>query len=190
MRRTVSTALFVLALGSAVPSAAATRLGSAKDETELAAAKSSELRNAHPSPSEADLSLLRGLLYAFQPGPREIRILAIEDLALLQDPRALDALRQLAFDPDPQIALAAVKSISHLRHPRAEEILAEVIRTPSSSQMIQVTAVRALPFQRSLSALELLHDLSTSNDFGPQVRNSAQAMLSELATPLPAARKS
>lgn len=168
----------------AVPAA---QLGNPKEES---APEPAAALTASPAPaptssnaqSEADLALLRAILFAFEPAPREIRVLAIEDLALLQDPRALNPLSHFVFDPDPIIALAAVKAIGHFQHPRAEEIIGNIIRHPSLSPTLKVAAVRALPFQDSPSSREFLTELSGSNAYGSSVKQAAQAAIAEMVS--------
>src|SRR5689334_6996987 len=74
-----------------------------------------------------DQALLRGIVWASEPGPEEIRVIAIEDLALLGDPRALAPLSVLLWDPNPRIQQAAVRAVALFQHPRAEEILSSVV---------------------------------------------------------------
>ncbi|WNZ65115.1 HEAT repeat domain-containing protein [Myxococcus sp. MxC21-1] len=85
---------------------------------------------AAPAPATDDTALLRGLLCAVRPAPEEIRAIAIEDLGLLGDARALDALATLLWDPNPRIQQAALRAVTLFQHARAEEILANVVRHP------------------------------------------------------------
>src|SRR4051812_13159775 len=64
---------------------------------------------APPTVNDADASLLRGLLYATEPAPTEIRVIAVEDLGLIGDPRALNPLAQLLMDPNPAVQAAALR---------------------------------------------------------------------------------
>lgn len=158
---------------------AASQIGSAKeDDPEDAGATAGTATAA--SISDADLSLMRGVLYAFEPAPREIRVIAVEDLALLGDARALNPLAHLILDPDPAVALAATRAVARFPHPRAEEILGNVIRHPNLSQVLKVAAIRGLPYQDSASARELLTSLSNDRQWAVPLRQAAQAVLAEM----------
>jgi hypothetical protein len=135
-----------------------------------------------PPPNEGDVALLRGLLYAFEPAPREIRIIATEDLALLGDPRALDALARIVFDPDPAVAEAAVHAVIRFQHPRAEEMLADIIRHPALPDALKLIAVEGLPFQGSSRSRELLAEIASSPLLSAVVRNAAQRTLARMTT--------
>ncbi|HEX8704533.1 MAG TPA: HEAT repeat domain-containing protein, partial [Myxococcaceae bacterium] len=107
---------------------------------------------AASGPVGADAALLRGLLWATEPTPEEIRIIAIEDLALLGDPRALNPLVALVWDPNPRIQAAALRAIALFQHPRAEEILAGVVRHPKFPDAMKIQALDGLLYQRTHSA--------------------------------------
>lgn len=129
-----------------------------------------------------DLALLRGLQWAFEPAPVEIRILAIEDLGFLQDPRALNPLAQLCLDPNPVVARAALRAVAAIRHPRAEEILANVARHPAAQEAARQRAVELLPYQNTWSSLRAVHELARS------AASSGVALVARrLAAELPAA---
>ncbi len=106
--------------------------------------------------SGRDRALLRALQWAFEPAPMEIRVQAVEDLGLLGDPRALNAAAHLVLDPNPPIAKAAVRAVSLIRDPRAEEILSNVVRHPTIAEATKVLALEALPFQNTWSAVRFL----------------------------------
>ena len=103
-------------------------------------------------PTGTDAALLRGLLWATEPTPEEIRIIAIEDLALLGDPRALNPLVALVWDPNPRIQTAALRAIGLFQHPRAEEILSGVVRHPKFPDAMKIQALDGLLYQRTASA--------------------------------------
>jgi hypothetical protein len=134
-----------------------------------------------PPPNEADVALLRGLLYALEPAPREIRILAAEDLALLGDPRALDALAHLVFDRDPEVARAAVRAVTRFQDPRADQMLGNIIRHPAVPESFKVIAVEGLPFQDSPRSRALLTEISTSASSPAALRNAARSTLERMA---------
>jgi HEAT repeat protein len=103
-------------------------------------------------PMGADVALLRGLLWATEPHPEEIRVIAIEDLALLGDPRALNPLVALVWDPNPRIQAAALRAVALFQHPRAEEILSGVVRHPKFPDAMKIQALDGLLYQRTASA--------------------------------------
>lgn len=100
----------------------------------------------------ADAALLRGLLWATEPTPEEIRVTAIEDLALLGDPRALNPLAALLWDPNPRVQAAALRAIALFQHPRAEEILSGVVRHSKLADALKLQALDGLLYQRTASA--------------------------------------
>jgi HEAT repeat protein len=116
---------------------------------EAAAPSSTEPFSA---PVGADAALLRGLLWATEPAPEEIRVIAIEDLALLGDPRALGPLSALLWDPNPRIQQAAVRAVALFQHPRAEEILSHVVRSTRLPDALKIQALDGLLYQRTASA--------------------------------------
>jgi hypothetical protein len=99
-----------------------------------------------------DQALLRAILWATEPAPEEIRIIAIEDLALLGDPRALAPLSALLWDPNPRIQQAAVRTVALFQHPRAEEILSSVVRNARLPDALKIQALDGLLYQRTPSA--------------------------------------
>jgi len=113
-----------------------------------------------PATSGPDLALIRGLLWAFEPAPLEIRVQAIEDLGFLGDTRALNPLSALCLDPNLLVARAALRAVAAIRHPRAEEILANVARHPAAQEGARQRAVELLPFQNSWSSLQTLQALA------------------------------
>jgi HEAT repeat protein len=107
---------------------------------------------AASGPLGADAALLRGLLWATEPSPEEIRVIAIEDLALLGDPRALNPLVALLWDPNPRVQAAALRAVALFQHPRAEEILSGVVRHPKFTDAMKIQALDGLLYQRTASA--------------------------------------
>lgn len=165
------------------PPAAA--VGSAKDEDPAPPpAEAFEPAPAAPVGSEGDTALLRALLHAVEPAPTEIRVIAVEDLALLGDERALNPLAQLVFDPNPAVPPAALRAISKFRCPRAEEILANVLRHPQLSERLKLQALQALLFQRSPTSRELLARLKGAQ-VSPNLKASAARALQEWDPPAP-----
>jgi len=108
--------------------------------------------SATAAPMGADAALLRGILWATQPAPEEIRTLAIEDLALLGDPRALGPLSALLWDPNPRIQQAVVRAVALFQHPLAEEILTNVVRSTRLPDALKIQALDGLLYQRTPSA--------------------------------------
>ena len=127
-----------------------------------------------------DLGLLRALLYALEPAPTEIRVIAIEDLGLLGDTRALNPLAQLLMDPNPAVQSAALRSIGAMRHPRAEEILSNVARHPTLPERLKLTAVDLVLFQNTASAIGFLKQLSRSSTYTFNIQNAAKRVLTDV----------
>jgi HEAT repeat protein len=116
------------------------------------AAAAAPTESSAGAPVGADPALLRALLWATEPAPEEIRTLAIEDLALLGDPRALGPLSALLWDPNPRVQQAAVRAVALIQHPRAEEILASVVRSARTPDALKLQALDGLLYQRTPSA--------------------------------------
>jgi HEAT repeat protein len=117
-----------------------------------AAAAPASPASASTSPIGADAALLRAILWATQPAPEEIRTLAIEDLALLGDPRALGPLSALLWDPNPRVQQAVVRAVALFQHPLAEEILTSVVRSTRLPDALKIQALDGLLYQRTPSA--------------------------------------
>ena len=126
----------------------------------------------------ADVALTRALLWAVEPAPVEVRALAVEDLGLLGDTRALNALAQLSLDPNPRIATAAIRATGLIRHPRAEEILSNVVRHPSLPEALKVQAISLLPFQNSDSSARFLGQVARTTTLSLGVQAAARGALS------------
>jgi HEAT repeat protein len=130
--------------------------------------------------SGTDVALFRGLLFATEPSPIEVRVQAIEDLGFLQDPRALNFLAQLVFDPNPLVWTAALRAIGAMRHPRAEEILSNVIRHPSLGEGQKLKALEFLPFQNTPSALRFIAQLPQGTGIPGGVQGLSRRILLEI----------
>ncbi len=126
-----------------------------------------------------DTALLRGLLGAVKPAPEEIRALAIEDLALLGDARALDALAVLLWDPNPRIQQAALRAVSLFQHPRAEELLANVVRHPHHADALKIQALNGLVFQRTPTARRAVQEAAVDARLTTGVQNAARTVVSQ-----------
>ena len=131
--------------------------------------------------SDADRALIRGLQYAFEPAPTEIRVLAVEDLGLLGDSRALNPLAQLLVDPNPAVQTAALKSIAAIRNPRAEEILSNVARHPALPDRLKLSALQAVVFQNTVSSLVFLKQVTRGGAFGGMLAVAARQVLADVA---------
>lgn len=131
----------------------------------------------------ADTALLRALLWAFEPAPSEVRVQAVEDLALFGDARALNALASLIFDPDLAVDAAAVRAVSQFRAPRAEEILENVVRHPRIPDSLKIQALRALPYQATRGARDFLKDAGTRPGLSAQVQAAARDVLRRAQAP-------
>lgn len=130
---------------------------------------------ALPAPDEA--ALLRATLWAFEPAPREVRVQAIEDLGLLGDARLLNALAHMVYDPDLAAQLAAVRAVRLIRHPRAEEILVNVIRHPSLPAALKQSALEGLLFQNTRSALVFIWNVGNNPQWGTTLYGTARRLL-------------
>jgi HEAT repeat protein len=121
-------------------------------------------------------ALLRGLLWATEPAPEEIRAIAIEDLALLGDPRALNPLAALVWDPNPRIQAAALRAVALFQHPRAEEILTSVVRHPKLPDALKIQALDGLLYQRTPTARATVETASRDPRLPPAVQSTALAV--------------
>ncbi|GHG91916.1 HEAT repeat domain-containing protein [Comamonas sp. JC664] len=126
-----------------------------------------------------DTALLRGLLGAVKPAPEEIRAMAIEDLALLGDARALDSLALLLWDPNPRIQQAALRAVALFQHTRAEEILANVVRHPRLPDALKIQALNGLIFQRTPTARRAVQDAAVDSRLTAGVQNAARTVVSQ-----------
>ncbi len=178
---TVSTLGLAAKGGAPQPtSAAPSALGSAKEDDAgflemLRPASAAVPRVAAMS----DVAFMRGVIWAFEPAPPEIRTQAIEDLGLLGDPRALNVLAQIALDPNPQFARAAVRATGLMHHTRAEEILCNIVRHPTLPEALKVQALELLPLQNTGSAIRFLNQV-VGGGFSYAVQGAARTALSEI----------
>ncbi len=129
-----------------------------------------------PAPVSADTALLRGLLWTTTPAPDEVRAIAIEDLALLGDARALDPLAALLWDPSQRVRAAAVRAVALFQHPRAEEILSDVVRHPAQPEALKLQALGGLLFQRTATARALLQDVARNPRSPASLQSAALAL--------------
>jgi HEAT repeat protein len=128
-----------------------------------------------------DSALLRAILSAHAPAPQEIRVLAVEDLGLLGDPRALDVLGEFLRDGNPAVQAAALRAIRAYQHPRAEQLLVDLVRDPRAQEPLRVSAAEALAFQRSASAIAFLRSVRADPRYGPKLQNTARVVLDRVA---------
>lgn len=174
---------FVLLTGLVASTALAIPLkkgiGSAKED------ECPELPKPAAAQSGRDVALTRAVLWAFEPAPTEVRTQAIEDLGLLGDTRALNALAQLSLDPNPAYARAAVRAIGAIRHARAEEILSNIIRHPTIAEATKMAALEALPFQNTWSAMRFVHNSARSSATPYNLAAIARRLSAELPQPPP-----
>lgn len=163
---------------------AASHLGAGKDDDEPSARPTS--RGKGPT-ADDDQGLMRALLFAFEPAPQEIRVIAVEDLGLLGDSRTLNPLSQILFDLNPAVQQAALRSIARYQHPRAEEILCNVVRHPLLPERLKVRALDALVLQRSPTAREFLTRVQGNGSVAAPLRDAARKALADFG-PTTAAR--
>jgi hypothetical protein len=98
----------------------------------------------------------------------------------LQDPRGLNALRQLVFDADVFVALAAIRAIGLIQHEQSERILSDVLFEKKLAFEVKYLAVRLLAFQNSWSARMTLYRIQSRNELGPQLTNVARTTYNEM----------
>ncbi len=133
----------------------------------------------------ADLAFLRGLTWAFEPAPLEIRGQAIEDLGLLGDTRALNPLASMSLDANPAIAKAAVRAVGNMRNPRAEEILANLVRHPTAPLATKQLALSLLPYQNTATALRFIHATARQPTGTYELLQQARTLSAALPVPTP-----
>jgi HEAT repeat protein len=128
------------------------------------------------TPLSPDSALLRALLWAHEPAPEEIRAIALEDLALLGDPRALGPLSALLWDPNPRVQAAAVRAIALFQHPRAEELLSGVVRHPRLPEALKIQALDGLLYQRTPTARATVEGASRDPRLPLAIQSAALAV--------------
>lgn len=133
----------------------------------------------------SDMAVLRGIAWAFEPAPMEVRAQAIEDLGFLQDPRALNPLAVLTLDAHPAIARAAVRAVGAIRHPRAEEILCNLVRHPNASVAVKQQALGLVAFQNTPTALRFVHFTARQAGASYEVTQLAKSLSAQLPVPDP-----
>lgn len=131
-------------------------------------------------PPDRDMGLVQAMLFAVEPAPIEIRVRAVEDLGLLGDPRALNLLSQLVLDPNRGLQAAAVRAVASIQHPRAEEILGNVVRHPTLGEPLKLQALRSVIFQNSRTALRLVAQVARSGTFTAALQTNAAALLADV----------
>jgi hypothetical protein len=176
MSRTLLAALlavssFALAAGPKRPAGV---IGSSKEDEPCPA----PVNTAGP-----DVAFLRAVAWAFEPAPIEIRSQAIEDLGFLGDARALNPLATLSLDANGAIARAAVRAIATIRHPRAEEILANFVRHPTAPTATKLLALTLIPYQNTATALRFVHATARQNSGAYEVAQQARTLAAVLPSP-------
>ncbi|HVE86144.1 MAG TPA: HEAT repeat domain-containing protein [Myxococcales bacterium] len=169
-------ALAALALAAGPASKTPASLGSPKQEEPAQPRACPQPPPAPPCP-DADTALARALAWVAEPAPEEIRAIAVEDLAFLGDPRALNMLAMLILDPSPAVQLAAVRAVRAYPTPRAEEILANVVRHPYPSEPVKLFALESLAFQRSRNARQFLEHIRDGSQYSPRLQSAAKQTL-------------
>lgn len=157
-----------------------------KRGTAIGSAKEDEPCPDKPAATaSADLAFMRAMTWAFEPAPLEIRGQAIEDLGLLGDARALNPLASLTLDANPAIARAAVRAVANLRNPRAEEILANLVRHPTAPLATKQFALSLLPFQNTPTALRFIHYTARQPTGAYELLQQARSLSAVLPVPTP-----
>lgn len=160
---------------AAAPPKRGAAIGSAKEDEPCPAPKAAS--------SGADLAFLRGVTWAFEPAPLEVRGQAIEDLGLLGDTRALNPLAAMSLDANPAIAKAAVRAIGNMRHPRAEEILSNLVRHPTAPLATKQLALSLLPYQNTPTALRFIHFTARQPTGSYELLQQARSLSAVLPVP-------
>lgn len=168
---TSMTALLLALALTAAPKKGSAAIGSAKEDEPC------------PAVSQADATYLRALGWAFEPAPQEIRAQAIEDLGFLGDPRALNALAVLSLDGNALISRAAIRAVGAMRHPRAEEILGNIVRHPTVSPVNRQFALSLIPFQNTATALRFVHFTARQVGGNADVTQLARSLAATLPSP-------
>ncbi|MFP2912844.1 HEAT repeat domain-containing protein, partial [Pyxidicoccus sp. 3LFB2] len=132
-----------------------------------------------PATAPDDTAVLRALLWAAKPAPEEVRAIAIEDMALLGDARALDSLATFMWDPNPRIQQAALRAVALFQHPRAEEILGNVVRHPRMPDALKIQALNGLIFQRTATARRTVQDAALDRRLTSPVQNAARTVATQ-----------
>lgn len=157
-------------------------IGTAAGATPLSKRSPSQLGGERDEPAKsaprpnagADVALLRGLMWAFDPAPTEIRVQAIEDLGLLGDVRALNGLAHLSLDANPSVSRAAIRAIGAMRTSRAEEILRNIVLHPGVTESSKAYAMELLPMQNTTSALRFVRQVASSSTYPGAVLAAAR----------------
>ncbi|MBN9684413.1 MULTISPECIES: HEAT repeat domain-containing protein [unclassified Corallococcus] len=180
MRPLLAAALLLTAAAHAqAPSAPPAAAPKAAPKPEKAPAERAAPARPPADAGASDASLLKGLLWAAEPAPEEIRTLAIEDLALLGDARALDPLAAFIWDPNPRIQQAALRAVALFQHRRAEEILGNVVRHPRLPDTLKIQALGGLLYQRTPTARRVVQDVAADSRVGYAVQNAARSVASQ-----------
>ena len=66
------------------------------------------------------------------------------------------------------------------RHPRAEEMLGNIIRHPALPDTLKLIAVEGVPFQGSSRSRELLAEIAASPLLSAAIRNAARITLARI----------
>lgn len=135
------------------------------------------------APSDADRALIAASSAAVEPGPLEVRVLAVEDLGLLGDGRAVPLLRRLLVtEQHPALQRAAVKALRALGSPAAASVLDEALRTARLSLEGARELLSALPWLRWEQSRATLQWAAASAAL-PELRAAAQAALARFDPP-------
>ncbi|HYV48157.1 MAG TPA: HEAT repeat domain-containing protein [Myxococcaceae bacterium] len=179
--------LLALSLAAGTPPKPPASLGSPKQEEPAPAARGCPAPPPAPRCPDADTALARALAWVAEPAPEEIRAIAVEDLGLLGDARVLNTLALLILDPSPTVQLASVRAVRAYGLPRAEEILANVVRHPYPGEPVKLLALDSLAYQRTRSAKAFLEHVATGTQFSARLQAAAKATLQRAwSAPAPA----
>lgn len=105
------------------------------------------------------------------------RLQAVTALGTSDDPRAVRPLADLLGDADPEIRLAAIIALGHLKSGRPVDDLIGRLRDRAEQKGIREQAIIALCAIRSTGALRGLREFVADQDEDPALRSCAEARL-------------
>jgi len=135
------------------------------------------------APADADRALIAAIAAAVEPGPLEVRVLAIEELGLLGDVRAVPLVRRILL-AEPQVALqrAAVRALRALGTAQAVSVLDEALKSGRLSSEGSREVLAALPSLRWEASRAALTWASV-NGASYELRFAAEAALARFGPP-------
>ncbi|MBM4380427.1 MAG: HEAT repeat domain-containing protein [Deltaproteobacteria bacterium] len=135
------------------------------------------------APSDADRALISASSAAVGPGPLEIRVLSVEELGLLGDPRAVPLLRRvLLTETQGPLQRAAVRALRALGSEACVSVLDEALRTGRLTHEGARELIASLPYLRWEVARAALAWAAASGQTY-ELRAAAEAALARFDAP-------